>query len=348
MEREHEQTRGDLARIAGSGFIPWEKLRGKTVLVTGATGLIGRALTAALVYASRSRRLDLKVLALVRSPERARERFAGWLGQDGPEFITGSVESLPAVERSVDYVVHGASQTASRAFVEQAVETLRTAVYGTDNLLRLAREKKVSGFVYLSSMEVYGHPARGHKAAEDEAGAFSPLDLRSSYPIGKLSSESLCRAYAAEYGVPAVIVRLTQTFGPGVAYDDGRVFAQFGRCALEGRDIVLHTKGETERCYLYVADAVTAILTALLRGEPGQAYNAADESTYCSIADMARTAARLGGVGVRFELRDVKELGYPDTVYLRLDTAKLRSLGWDTAGYTLADMFQSMIDDWKR
>ncbi len=343
---QKDQKQKDLEQIAGSDFIPWETLRGKTVLVTGATGLIGYAVVTGLLYAGREKNLDLKVLALVRDRSRAESRFSGWTGRDF-SFVTGIVESLPFVEEPVDYIIHGASQTASRAFVKEPVETIRTAVLGTDNILRLAREKKCSGLVYLSSMEVYGYPPKGHKVNESDAGAFSPLDLRNSYPIGKQLCENLCCGYAAEYGVPASIIRLTQTFGAGVNYNDNRVFAEFGRCIAEHRDIVLKTKGETERCYLYVSDAVTAVLTVLLKGEAGKAYNAADESTYCSIKEMAEMVAKTGGVKVRYELQDPKSLCYPDTLYMDLDTAGLQKLGWRAGGgYTLLDFFTNMIRQW--
>ncbi len=323
----------DMEQICRSDYIPWEKLKGKCVFVTGATGLIGFTLTNALLYADRERGLGLKVLALVRDLCRARERF----NQAGQEkgalrFVEGDIEHLPELPCRPDYIVHGASQTASRAFVRQPVETIHTAVRGTANILELAREKGVSGLVYLSSMEVYGYPKKGHKVTEDEIGALSPLDVRNSYPLSKQLCESMCAAYASEYGVPAMILRLTQTFGPGVNYNDGRIFAEFGRCVLEKRDIVLHTKGETERSYLYTSDAASAILTVLLKGRPGQAYNAADESTYCSIAEMAEKVAGKGGIRVRYELQDEKAAGYPKTLYMDLDTSMLKGLGWRVGG----------------
>ena len=334
----------DIEGVCAASFIPWDKLRGKTVLVTGATGLIGHTLVGALVCANRRRGLGMRILALVRDEARARERFADAPGL--PEFVVGTVEALPEIDGPVDYIVHGASQTASKAFVRQPAETIRTAVMGTQNMLELARAKEVSGLVYLSSMEMYGFPERGHKVTEDEAGAFSPLDVRNSYPISKLLCEALCCAYAGEYGVPASILRLTQTFGPGVNYNDGRIFAEFGRCVLEKRDIVLKTKGETERSYLYTADAATAILTVLLKGAPGQAYNAANESTYCSIVDMARRVAAMGGIGVRFEIQDVSSAGYANTLYMDLDTSKLRKTGWeprDGSKMALEKMYERMI-----
>lgn len=340
MQQRQDVQQRDMERVCQAEHIPWERLRGRTVLVTGATGLIGGTLVRALLYANEKRALDMRVLALVRSKARARDRFADAPAM--PELVVGDVQTPPQIAGPVDYIVHGASVTASETFVRQPALTLDTAVQGARSMLALAREKRVSGFAYLSSMEVYGYPERGHKVTEDEAGAFSPMEARSSYPIGKLACESMCCAYAAEYGVPAVILRLTQTFGPGVDYNDGRIFAELGRCALEGRDIVLRTTGETERCYLYTADAAAAILTALLKGEPGRAYNAADEGTYCSIADMARRVAARAGIGVRFAPEDGEKAGYLRTLYMDLDTSRLRALGWAPAGLTLEQMIEDM------
>ena len=285
----------DFESICAAEFVPWEKLRSKTVLITGGTGLIGSTLIGALLYASEKRQLGIAVLALVRDENRARQRFADLPVSGTPlRFVVGTIEKPP--------VIH---------------------------ILELAREKKSEGVLFTSSMEVYGHPPRGQKVTETDGYALSPLDVRNSYPISKLQCESMCCAYAAEYGVPAVILRLAQTFGPGVHPDDRRIFAEFGRCVREKRDIVLHTPGETERSYLYTADAATAILTAMLKGRPGQAYNAADERTYCSIADMARNVAAANGIGLRFELDNETAHGYPEPVYMDLDTSRLQALGWE-------------------
>lgn len=317
----------DLIDIVKAEFVPWDRLRGKTVLVTGATGLIGLNMVAALLFANRQRALGLNVVALVRDGDRARKRFSAWENEPVLRFAVGCVEELPDIGH-VDLIIHGASQTSSKAFVSAPVETILTAVHGTENLLKLARSCGAA-MVYLSSMEVYGHPAKGHKVREDDACALSPLDVRNSYPISKLQCESLCRAYAEEYGLPVTIARLTQTFGAGVSRNDGRVFAYFGRCIAEGKDIVLKTRGETERSYLYTADAVTALLTILLKGKAGEAYNVADEATYCSIAQMAETLAAEHGIRVRYELEDERANGYPATLYMDLDTSKLRMLGWE-------------------
>ena len=257
------------------------------------------------------------------------------------------MEQLPEIEEDIDYVIHGANPTSSRYFIEHPVETLHTAVYGTDNLLRLAGEKKVKSFVYLSTMETYGTPEKGIRITEDNCGQFDTTVIRNCYPLGKQFGENLCCSYFAEYHVPVKIARLTQTFGPGVNYHDGRVFAEFARCAIEHRNIVLKTRGETERAYLYTEDAVSAILTILLNGDNGQAYTVANEETYCSIYEMASLVAGRYGIQVEIREQDVLSQGYANTLYMDLDTTKLQKLGWKPR-VGLEEMFDRMIQEMKK
>lgn len=301
-----------------------QSLNHKTVLITGATGLIGRALIGQLLQLGENRP---KVIALVRSLEKARRMFSeGCL-----EYAVGDVTQPIRVDGQVDYIIHAASQTSSKAFVTQPVETIQTALLGTANLLELARQKQVKSFVYLSSMEVYGSPDTDEKIPETRGTNLNTMSVRTSYPESKRMCEALCTAYWAEYGVPTKILRLTQTFGPGVAYDDGRVFAEFARCVLEQRNIVLHTKGQTRRSYLDTDDAARAILTVLLKGQNGEAYNAANEATYCSILEMAQLVAAEcagGRIGVEIQPEDEAKFGYAPVLKMNLDTQKLRALGW--------------------
>ncbi len=342
MDNNHNILKEDITSVNEATFIPWDKLNDAKILVTGGTGLIGTTCIKSLDYANQKRHLNLHIIALVRDKERAKEKFAGLITRGTLSLVVGTVENLPAIQERVDYVLHAASQTASREFVSHAVETIQTSILGTNNLLQVAKEKHVKGFVYLSSMEVYGYPERGHKVQESEIGALTPLDLRNSYPISKIMSESLCCAYAKEYGVPAMICRLTQTIGPGVNYNDNRLFAYIGRCVREKKNIVLKTKGETERCYLYTIDAVTAILTIMLKGSPGCAYNAADEKTYCSIRAMAEQAAASSGIAVEYDIQNENTNGFLHTLYMHLDTTALQALGWKPMGYSSQTMFERL------
>ena len=326
---EEQVMRRDLDRLLKAP-LPWSKLDGKTVLVTGATGLIGSAVVNGLLYYGLQTQNPPQVLALVRSEEKAQRMLGAQLVQcPNLRLVTGDVTSLELPEEDVDYIIHAASQTASRAMVEQPVETILTTVEGTRRMLELARERNSLGMVYLSSMEVYGTQPQGKRVTENDVGAMLPTKLRSSYPLSKQLAEALCAGYAAEYGVPAKIIRLAQTFGPGVPLEDKRVFAMIARCS---------------HSFLYTMDAVSSILKVLLEGESGQAYTAANEETYCSIADMARmVCAKFSGGKSRVVFDLGENTVYPDTSYLDLDTSKLQALGWK-AEYGLAEMYENMME----
>ena len=157
--------------------------------------------------------------------------------------------------------------------------------------MELAKKNQVEGVLYLSSVEVYGAPLTDELIPETQGCTLDSMTVRSCYPVAKRLCENLCASYASEYGVLGKVIRLAQTFGPGVGMNDGRVFAEFARDAMHKSDIELQTAGTSKRMYLYTADAVTAILTVLLSGKTGEAYNAANPKTYCSIVEMAQMVA---------------------------------------------------------
>ena len=334
----------DFQALAALQTLPWEDLCRQTVVITGGTGLIGSNLVHALLFLNREKALDLRLILPVRDERAAAKMFTE--GGDALTLLPYRLGEVPAVDGEADFIVHLASPTDSRFFKDHPVDTLLANLDGTRVMLELAHEKKVRKMVFLSTMEVYGAPPKGHPVTECELGAFDTMSARNSYPIAKQASEALCYAFFSQYGVPAVVLRLTQTFGPGVRYHDGRVFAEFMRCALEGRDIVLRTPGATERPYLYTADAVSAILHALLKGEPGEAYTAANPDSRCTIREMAELVADTvadGRIRVVTDLsEDPAKFGYADTLTVMLDISKIRRLGWAPT-VSLRDMFARMI-----
>lgn len=342
MLRENRVFREDLDGLLRDERIPWDALRGKTVYLTGATGLIGYALTSALLHFNLARDGQIKVAALVRDRQKAEAKFSDWLDAGAAlDFLEGPVEERCQIAGPVDYVVHCAAPTTSAYLTEHPVETIDTIYAGTKNMLELARGKHALGAVFLSSMEVYGQVTVREKLGAADLGYIDLTSPRSGYPEGKRLAENLCCAYAAQYGVPVTIARLAQTFGPGVSREDGRVFAYMARCALAGEDIRLSTDGTKENMYLYTMDAVSAILLLLVRGERGGIYNVANESTYCSVREMgelvAGTLAKSEiGVIVNAGQGDVKR--YPPAGYLNLDTSKLQGLGW-SAKFNLSEMY---------
>lgn len=341
-----EALQEDLERIAASEQIDWNLLRKKRILVTGATGLIGGLLCRALVCASAKRELGLQVLAFVRNKEKAQKLFAPYLA-DGLELVCGDITVPIHLEDNVDYIFHTASVTASKDFVDYPVETILTTIKGTENLLELAREKRVDSMVYLSSMEAYGVVDAGHYIVrETDYGYIDPLQVRSSYSEGKRMAEGLCGAYAHEYGVPVKTARLAQTFGAGIAQNENRVFAQFARSIMEGRDIVLHTDGSKAHCYCYTSDAVLGLLTVLLRGANGEAYNISNHDTFCTIREMAEMLIREypeSGTKLVFDIPDdANKFGYAPTSRMLVNADKLGSLGWK-AEVGLPEMFRLLM-----
>lgn len=333
----HAVIQEDLNIALADTGIPWEQLKGKTVLVSGATGLIGKTLVQLLLAYGQT-----QIVALVRSPEKAKAIFGT---RDALTFVSWQASEPLSYSGSADYIFHCASQTSSKGFVETPVDTIATAYLGTEHLLRFAAEKHCAGFVYLSSMEVYGTPQTDDQITESYIGLIDPLKVRNCYPEAKRMCESLCVSYHSQYHIPTFIARLTQTFGPGVAADDNRVFAEFARCAIEKKDIVLHTKGETKRSYVYTMDAVRALLLIALKGTPAQAYNIANDATYCTIYEMATMVAGTlagGQIRVRCELTDAEKLGYAPVLHMNLDVTALKGLGWQPK-YDLQAMFRRMM-----
>ncbi|SEM99343.1 Nucleoside-diphosphate-sugar epimerase [Pseudomonas sp. ok272] len=336
----------DLEAIAHEKSVPWAMLRDKTVLVTGATGLMGGLLVKAILYANHVHQNRTRVIALVRDKKKAERTFSAYSACSELQYLEGDILTPLDIEGPVDYVLHAASVTQSKSFVQAPVETIKTTLWGTDNLLRFAHEHGVTSMVYLSTMEVYGAVSKEGKVSEIDFGYIDPFQVRSSYPESKQAAETLCCAYHSEYGVPVKTARLTLTFGPGIFPEDNRVFAQFCASVRRGEDIVLHTPGDTQRDYLYTADAITALLIILLCGQSGQAYNVANSDTYISIRAMAELVAKecaQDTINVVIKVPEhLENLGYAPTVKINLDTQKLNTLGWHPKT-NLQDMYKNLL-----
>ena len=343
---KNQMFMADGKSIASKEFIEWSKLDGCNIFITGANGLIGSAVIYGLMEYNRINNGNIQAVCYVRNVDKANDLFGEYIEKGWIKLVKGDVLDKINYEGDVDYIIHGASETSSRAFVDSPVETIQTAIYGTDNILKFAKDKGVKGMIYMSSMEVYGTPLDDEPLTEDRMGYLNPLAVRSSYSESKQMVENLCVSYNSEYNVPVKIVRLTQTFGPGVEKNDGRVFAQFARAVVNGNDIELQTKGETKRMFLYTADAASAILTILTKGEPGQAYNAANTETYCSIWEMANAVAKEFGHGKSravIKIPDKPNTSYNPVMHVYMDVSRLNLLGW-SADVGLMDMYRRMIE----
>lgn len=333
----------DLQYIANYD-LPYDQLKGKTVLVTGATGLIGVSLVRALLAIG-----DIKVIALVRNVEKAKSIYGDKIGQFLKLHVADVVDKIK-IEEAVDYIFHCASVTASKVMIEKPVETLLTSVEGTKNILNLAWEKRCASVVYVSSMEVYGAFDESREVGEETLGYIDPLKVRSNYPESKRLCENLCVAYCSEFGVPVKIARLAQTFGAGILPGENRVFAQFARSAIKGEDIVLHTKGLSEGNYCYTRDCVTGLLTILLKGTDAAAYNVSNPAAHTTIVEMAVLVAEKiagGKIKVVFDIPQDNAFGYAADTKMKLNSDKLQALGWKPE-VGLEEAYQRMINEMRQ
>ena len=336
----------DIKNVILNKSIKYDKFSNTNILVTGATGLIGSTLINTLVTANREYNLNCNIYALVRNVDKAKNMF----GMDtNINYIVGDIRNKIDINCDIDYIIHAASDTSSQNFINNSTEVIDIIFNGTKNILETAKNNNAKRVIFLSTMEVYGTPDNDKKITEEHSTNLQTSDVRSCYTISKRMSENLCFCYAKMYDFNVDVLRLTQTFGPGVRYDDKRVFAEFARCAIEGKDIVLHTKGETKRSYLYTADAISAILTVLSSDVSNEIYNVANEDTYCSIYDMAKMVAEKCSkdqIKVLVELEDINKYGFAKTLHMNLDTKKIQQLGWIPTT-NLEGMYKKLIKTMK-
>ena len=329
-----QQYAEDVARVA-SLDLPWGRLRGKTLLITGGTGMIGSFLVDVL----RAATTDCNVILLGRFEEKARVRFArywdeGWLRFAGWDGVEPRIERIgrmnEAREPRIDYLVHLASNTHPVAYATDPIGTIAVNVIALNNLLSLAARSGAMRFLFASSNEVYGEN-RGDVEFFDEkyCGYIDCNTLRAGYPESKRCGEALCQAYIKQKGLDCVIARLTRTYGPTILPNDTKAVSQFFNNALRGEDIVLKSDGKQHYSYQYVSDSVAGLLTILFKGECGEAYNIADGTGDVTLRDLAAMIAAQAGRKVVFELPDaVEAAGFSKATKARLDGGKLRALGW--------------------
>ena len=329
---ENELYMEDVRSVAGLN-LPWEKLKHGKLMLSGATGLLGSFLVDVILEKDRTDGLDCVVYALGRNEETAKARFRKHADDPHLVFIPYDVKRPFAREdpEHVDYVLHMASNTHPLQYATDPIGTITTNITGLQNMLDFAVTHQAVRFAFASSNEVYGEN-RGDAEMFDEqyCGYIDCNTLRAGYPESKRCGEALCQAYKAQKDLDVVIPRFTRSYGPTMLMSDTKAISQFIKKGIAGEDIVLKSSGTQYYSYTYMADAVSGLLTVLLEGKNGEAYNIADEASDIMLKDLAAVIAGMNGREVVFETPDsVEAAGYSKATKARLDGEKLKQLGWE-------------------
>jgi len=321
-----------------------EKLKGASVMITGAGGLIGSFIVDMLLEYNKTENANVDIYALGRSSKRLEDRFSDVV-TDKLHFVTHDVNEKPEFDFQVDYIIHAASNAYPAVFNSDPVGTILSNVVGTNYLLEYAKNHNAKRFLFVSSGEVYGQCDPSLTAfKEDLSGYVDPTQARSCYPASKRAAENLCVSYTKQYGLDTVIVRPCHTYGPSATKSDNRANAQFVNNAVAGEDIVMKSAGLQMRSYCYVADCAAALLSVLLCGESCEAYNIANRDARVTIADFAREVAKAAGQKVVFEEPDeLAKAQQTNISYAVLDSDKLYSLGWNGI-YTVENGVKNTVD----
>ncbi len=334
----------DLRLLLGQE-LPWDKLAGKTVMISGATGMIGKCMIDLLMLknmelrdgaakapgADRGQKQPVSVIALSRNKERAMERFGEYWESDTFRYIACDVnQGIPECGRA-DYIIHAASNTHPLQYSQDSIGTVISNVIGTKNLLDYAVSHHTERFCFVSSVEIYGEN-RGDTDKFDESylGYLDCNTLRAGYPESKRAGEALCNAYCQTYQLGFVIPRLSRVYGPTMLGADSKAIAQFIKKAAAGEDIVLKSAGTQLYSYTYALDAAMGIFTVLLKGKQGEAYNISDAGSEVTLKQIAEWLAEDNGMRVVFEIPDeTEQKGYSTATRALLSAEKIKTLGWN-------------------
>lgn len=330
--RDNLQYRKEIQQCAKM-FSEWDILENKTILITGATGMIGVFLIDVIMEQNKQFNANINILAIGRNLEKAKNRLGVYWNNKDFCFIAHDVnQSFDDIkfQDNIDFIIHGASNTHPILYSKNPINTIETNVIGTKNLLELAISQERCRFVFLSSVEIYGENRSDKEAfQEEDCGYLNCNTLRACYSEGKRLGETLCQAYMSMYDLDIVIARLCRVYGPTVLASDTKVLSQFMKQAIIGADIILKSNGRQKYSYLYITDAISGVFTVMLKGKRGEAYNIADEASNITIKELAECLAKMSARKVIHETPDeIEKRGYSLATKAILNADKLKGMGW--------------------
>lgn len=315
------------------------ELYDKSIMITGASGMIGSYFVYTLMKLNECYGADIKIIPLVRNIDKLNSQVRN---NDNVHPIVQDVTDNIYYDGDIDYIIHAASPASPKIMKEKPVETNFANTIGTANTLLLARDKNVKGYLFISSREIYGKPLDNQEYfTENSFGFIDQLIPRNAYAEGKKAAENMCVGFNQEYGVNTKIVRLAHTYGPGMSIYDGRVQADFLKNLVNGEDILLKSDGSSIRTYTYISDAINAMFKIFLKSKD-MVYNVSDERNEVSIRQLAEIIADISDkkLNLIFDIEDDENEGYAPFKFGLLSSEKIRmELGWE-AKYSVKEGFK--------
>lgn len=293
----------------------------KTALVAGGAGFIGSHLCERLLKGG------YRVLCLDNLLTGSRDNIKGLESDPNFEFIeqdiTEPFENWKLKIENCDVVINLASPASPKDYQKHPLETLHTGSLGTENLLKLAQKTKAR-FIHASTSEVYGDPL-DHPQKESYWGNVNPYGPRSMYDETKRYAEALIYNYRRLYHLDTAIVRIFNTYGPKMKYDDGRVVSNFVVQALKGKPITIYGNGRQTRSFCYIDDMIEGIIKTIESKIEGP-INLGNPGEF-TIADLASTIKKMTGSKSKITYT-AKPLDDPE--HRQPDISKVRTeLGWE-------------------
>lgn len=330
--------------------VNWGWLQNKTVLITGAYGMLASYLVYFLIYLNETNpEQHTQIIAVGRNHEKMYKCFGEYCSRYYFHETEMNICEEIKIDGAVDYIIHAASIASPQYYGTNPVGTILPNMLGTYYLLELARNKKSKGFLLFSTGDVYGKEAQNCSTiTESDYGYIDLLNIRSCYSESKRMAEVMCKTWSVQHDVPAKIVRIFHTYGPTIDIkNDQRVFSEFVANIVNEQDIVLKSDGKSVRSFCYLADATDAFFRILKDGQSGEAYNMANNDCRVSISELADLLVDLfpkKGLKVKHELRkkDAVYLESPVKTIPVVSTEKLNQLGWKPL-HDLSDGFERTI-----
>ncbi len=308
-------------------------IKGKKILVTGSTGMITTYLC--LFFLSIAEKYELQLYFHCRNIKKAKKIYKDYLNArflhlECFDFIHGETP-----EERPDFIIHAASAASTKFFIETPVDVMEPNIIGTWNLLNYSKKQDVEKFLFFSSNAVYGEGGIDKEIlSENDFGIVDPLNDRASYIESKRASEQMCRAFWKQYAVPTSIIRICHTYGPTFDIEnDTRIIPRLLKKIMNGENIIIYKDPNSVIQYTYIADMVAAILTVLIKGENGEAYNSGSDEVV-KMDDVIRwmldADKRITSKIIEKEIDSKYSFAKGNGInFKKLCNDKIRSLGWN-------------------